>query len=85
MMTYKGYGAAIRFDDEADIFHGEVTGLRDVVTFQGRTVDELKSRFRNPLTIISNIVRAVTRLLTSLFPGVFSLGWSPHSIANWSN
>ena len=46
MMTYKGYGCAIRFDDEAEIFHGEVTGLRDVVTFQGRTVDELKAAFQ---------------------------------------
>lgn len=47
MMTYKGYGSMIRFDDEADIFHGEVTGLRDVVTFQGRTVDEVKQAFRD--------------------------------------
>ena len=46
MMTYKGYGCTVRFDDEADIFHGEVSGLRDVVTFQGRTVDELRSAFR---------------------------------------
>ncbi len=47
MMNYKGYGCTIRFDDEADIFHGEVTGLRDVVTFQGKTVDELKMAFRD--------------------------------------
>ena len=46
MMTYKGYGCTVRFDDEADIFHGEVSGLRDVVTFQGRTVDELRLAFR---------------------------------------
>jgi predicted HicB family RNase H-like nuclease len=46
MMKYKGYGCTVRFDDEADIFHGEVTGLRDVITFQGRTVDELKGAFR---------------------------------------
>jgi predicted HicB family RNase H-like nuclease len=46
MMTYKGYGCTVRFDDEADVFHGEVSGLRDVVTFQGRTVDELRSAFR---------------------------------------
>jgi predicted HicB family RNase H-like nuclease len=49
MMTYKGYGCTIRFDDEADIFHGEVTGLRDVVTFQGRTVDEVKTAFRESI------------------------------------
>ena len=41
MMTYKGYSGSVRFGDEAEIFHGEVVGLRGVVTFQGRTVDEL--------------------------------------------
>lgn len=49
MMTHKGYTGSARFDDEAEIFHGEVTGLRDVVTFQGRTVDELKSAFRDSI------------------------------------
>jgi predicted HicB family RNase H-like nuclease len=36
----------VEFDDEADILHGEVIGLRDVITFQGRTVDEVKGAFR---------------------------------------
>jgi predicted HicB family RNase H-like nuclease len=49
MMTYKGYGCAIRFDEDADIFHGEVTGLRDVVTFQGRSVEELKRALRESI------------------------------------
>lgn len=49
MMTYKGYSGSVRFDDEAEIFHGEVIGLRDVVTFQGRTVDELKLAFQESI------------------------------------
>ena len=49
MMTYKAYGGPVRFDDESDIFHGEVTGLRDVVTFQGRTVDDLKAAFQDSI------------------------------------
>jgi predicted HicB family RNase H-like nuclease len=49
MMTYKGYSGFVRFDDEAELFHGEVIGLRDVVTFQGRTVDELKQAFHDSI------------------------------------
>lgn len=49
MMTYKGYSGSVRFDDEASIFHGEVIGLRDVVTFQGTTVDELKQSFQDSI------------------------------------
>ncbi|MGD0231747.1 MAG: type II toxin-antitoxin system HicB family antitoxin [Syntrophorhabdales bacterium] len=46
-MTYKGYSAKVEFDDEARIFHGEVIGIRDVVTFQGLTVDELEKAFHD--------------------------------------
>ena len=49
MMEYKGYFAKVEFDDEADIFHGEVVNLRDVVTFQGQTVDELHKAFRDSI------------------------------------
>jgi predicted HicB family RNase H-like nuclease len=46
MMNYKGYHGTVSFDEEAEIFHGEVTDLRDVVIFQGRSVDEIKTAFR---------------------------------------
>ncbi|WP_040485712.1 type II toxin-antitoxin system HicB family antitoxin [Lutibaculum baratangense] len=42
MMHYNGYEAVVEFDEEAEIFHGEVINLRDVITFQGRSVGELK-------------------------------------------
>jgi predicted HicB family RNase H-like nuclease len=41
-MTYKGYEALVEYDEEAEVFHGEVMNLRDVITFQGKSVDELK-------------------------------------------
>ena len=47
MMEYKGYFAKVEFDDEASIFHGEVINLRDVITFEGETVDELWKAFND--------------------------------------
>jgi predicted HicB family RNase H-like nuclease len=44
-VEYKGYTAKIEFDDEAGLFHGRVLNLRDVITFQGTTVDELRHEF----------------------------------------
>ena len=46
MMDYKGYTARVEFDDDAGVFHGEILNLRDVVTFEGRTVAELRRAFR---------------------------------------
>jgi predicted HicB family RNase H-like nuclease len=45
MMKYKGYFGEVKYDDEAKIFHGEVVGLRDIITFQGTSVDELEEAF----------------------------------------
>jgi predicted HicB family RNase H-like nuclease len=45
MMSYKGYVGRIEFDDEANLFHGEVVNTRDVITFQGKSVDEIRSAF----------------------------------------
>ena len=47
MMYYKGYEAVVEFDDEGDLFHGEVINLRDVITFQGHSAAELKAAFRD--------------------------------------
>lgn len=47
MMEYKGYVGQVEFDDEANIFHGEVINLRDVVTFQGSSVLELRKAFED--------------------------------------
>ncbi len=47
MIEYKGYIGHVEFDDEAEIFHGEVINTRDVITFQGKTVEEIKQAFRD--------------------------------------
>ena len=46
MLEYKSYTATVEFDDEAGIFHGQVDLARDVITFQGTSVDELRAAFR---------------------------------------
>ncbi len=43
MIEYRGYAGVFEFDPSIDAFHGRVIGLRDVVTFQGRSVEELRA------------------------------------------
>lgn len=45
MMEYKGYVAQVEYDDEQGVFHGEVVNLRDVITFEGECVAELRQAF----------------------------------------
>ena len=42
MIEHKGYTGVFEFDPSIDAFHGRILGLQDVVTFQGRSLDELR-------------------------------------------
>ena len=46
MMEYKGYIGKVEIDDEAGILYGEVINVRDVITFEGISVDEIQKAFR---------------------------------------
>ena len=46
MMNYKGYIAAVEYDDENRIFSGHVVNTRTIITFHGTTVDELEKEFQ---------------------------------------
>jgi predicted HicB family RNase H-like nuclease len=45
VMRHGAYEAATTFDAAAGLFNGEVINLRDVVTFQGTSIDELRQAF----------------------------------------
>jgi predicted HicB family RNase H-like nuclease len=50
MMKYKGYIGQVAYDEKAKIFHGEVIGLKDVITFQGESVKELENAFKESVS-----------------------------------
>ncbi len=45
-MNYNGYTAKIDLDEKEGFFYGEVLGIVDVITFQGKTVPQLRKAFR---------------------------------------
>ena len=42
MLTYKEYHGRFEYDPDTDVFHGQIMNLVDIITFQGRSIDELK-------------------------------------------
>ncbi len=45
MMQYKGYLGRVEFDAEARLLHGQVVGIRDVVTFQADSAAKIEKAF----------------------------------------
>lgn len=46
-IEYQGYVGRVEFDNDAELFHGEVINLKDVITFQGESVTELRQAFQD--------------------------------------
>ncbi len=44
-MKYKGYPARIEYSDEDECFVGRVAGIRDIITFHGESVEEIRQAF----------------------------------------
>ncbi len=47
MMQYNCYQAHIEYNDEARVFHGEVLNLKDIITFEGTCVEDLRQAFQD--------------------------------------
>ena len=47
MLEYKGYFGTVEADD--GVFMGRVSGLRDVITFEGATFAEIEQAFRDSI------------------------------------
>lgn len=77
MLIYKGYMGHVEFDDEADIFHGEVINTRDVITFQGKTVAEIKKAFRESVDDYLDFCKERNEEPEKPFSGKFNLRLDP--------
>jgi predicted HicB family RNase H-like nuclease len=44
-MMHKGYSARIEYSDEDGCFVGRIAGIRDIITFHGESVYEIKKAF----------------------------------------
>ncbi len=51
MLKYKGYFGDVIFDAESRILFGRVVGLKDVITFQGTTADEIKQACKDSVDV----------------------------------
>jgi len=76
-MTYDGYVARVELDEEAGLFHGEVINTRDVLTFQGRALDELKAAFADTLADYAEWCRERGKEPERPYSGISRFGYRP--------
>ena len=76
-MEYKGYIGHAEYDDDIEIFHGEVINVNHVITFQGKSVAQLKKAFRESVDIYLEFCEAEGLEPAKPYSGKFSVRTTP--------
>lgn len=76
-MRYKEYEAIVEFDHEDRLFTGRVINTRDVIAFDGASVDELEQSFHQAIDEYLEDCQALSKAPDKPFSGRFNLRISP--------
>ncbi|MEM9509848.1 MAG: type II toxin-antitoxin system HicB family antitoxin [Cyanobacteria bacterium P01_E01_bin.35] len=76
-MKYKGYEATIEYDEVDQIFFGRVINTRDIISFDGESVAELKKSFEAVIEEYLEDCRQEGKEPNKVFSGQFNLRITP--------
>jgi len=77
MLNYKGYIGHVEFDDENELFYGEVINTKDVITFQSDTAHGLKKAFIDSVDDYLEFCKERNESPEKPFSGRFNLRITP--------
>lgn len=72
-MKYKGYEAIIEYDEEDRLFVGRVINTKDIIVFDGFSVDELEESFHTVIDEYLTDCQALNKIPDKPFSGRFNL------------
>lgn len=77
MMEYNGYRAIISYNQEDDMFVGEVLGLNDSLNFYGNTTKELHESFHQSIDNYIKLCKEKEKKPEKEYKGTFNVRISP--------
>lgn len=77
VMTLDGYHAKIEYDEELDLFRGEILGLSGGADFYGKNPKELRVEFRKSLQVFLAVCKEKGLEPRRHFSGKFNLRIPP--------
>lgn len=77
LMTVSGYHAKIEYDEELDLFRGEILGLNGGADFYGKNPKELRAEFKKSLQVFLDVCKDKGIEPRRQFSGKFNLRIPP--------
>jgi predicted HicB family RNase H-like nuclease len=77
VLHYQGYSAEIHFSADDDLFFGKLLGINDLVSFEGASVEELKTAFHEAVEDYLETCAALGKDPEKTYKGSFNVRISP--------
>jgi predicted HicB family RNase H-like nuclease len=77
VITYKDYIGSVHFNAEDDVFYGKIEGIEDLISFEGKSVTELKKAFQEAVVDYINICNEKEKKIEKSYKGSFNVRLSP--------
>ncbi len=77
VLIYKDFIGSVHYNADDHVFYGKIEGINDLVTFEGETVDNLESAFRDMVNQHIADCEAEGQPAKKSYKGVFNVRLSP--------
>ena len=77
MMEYKGYLGSVHYNDEDEVFYGKLAFIRDLVSYEGKSVTELKQSFQEAVDDYLETCEQTGKKPQTPFKGTFNVRTGP--------
>jgi predicted HicB family RNase H-like nuclease len=77
VIKYKDHIGSVRFSPEDKVFYGRIEGIDDLVTFEGRSVDELVSAFEEAVEDYAVLCEKAGKSIQKSYKGSFNVRIDP--------
>ena len=76
-MVFKEFIGSVHFHPEDEIFYGKIEEIDDLVTFEGKSVSELKKSFHEAVSDYIELCNKTKKPLLKSFKGSFNIRINP--------
>jgi len=76
-LEYKGFSGTIEFSSEDDCFFGKIIGINDLITFEGKSVEEIKASFSESIDDYLEICEETGKQPEKSYKGSFNIRIDP--------
>ena len=77
LLIYKDFIGSVHFSTEDETFFGKIEGINDLVSFEGKTVSEIKKSFYQAVDDYIDLCKKINREPYKSFKGSFNVRINP--------